>query len=261
MKSIWSGTLSFGLVHVPVNLYSASVERKLHFNYLRKKDLCPIKYVKVCKFTGEEVPYSDIVRGFEYQKGDYVVLQDEDLKQANVEKTETIEILEFVKANEIDEIYLEKPYYIEPQKQATKAYVILREALKKSKKVGVAKFVLRTREHLAIIKPEGEMLILNQMRFHDEIRDPEGLNIPKTAKYNKKELDIAIQLVEQLSVPFKPKDFHDTYTEELEKIILAKSKGKLKRFKKGKVPVATEVPDLMSKLRESLEKARKKEHA
>src|SRR5690606_17832816 len=240
-------------------LYSASVERKLHFNYLRKKDLCPIKYVKVCKHTGEEVPYSDIVRGYEVQKGDYVVLEEEDLQQASLEKTETIEIVEFVDAHEVDEIYLEKPYYIEPQKQAVKAYVILREALKKSKKVGIAKFVLRTREHLAIIKHEGPLLVLNQMRFQNEIRDPSGLNIPKTAKYQKKELDIAIQLIEQLTSPFKPKEFHDTYTEKLEKVIRAKAKGKLKRLRKAKAPAKTEVPDLMSKLRESLEKARKKE--
>jgi len=143
MKSIWSGTLSFGLVHLPVNLYSATTQKKLHFNYLRKKDLCPIKYVKVCKFTGEEVPYGDIVRGYQYQKGDYVVLEDKDFQQASVEKTETIEIVEFVKAGEIDEIYLEKPYYLEPQKQAQKAYVLLRDALKKSRKVGVARFMLR----------------------------------------------------------------------------------------------------------------------
>jgi DNA end-binding protein Ku len=259
MKSIWSGTLSFGLVHLPVNLYSATVQKKLSFNYLRKKDLCPIKYVKVCKFTGEEVPYGDIVRGYQYQKGDYVVLQDEDFKRASVEKSETIEIIEFVQANEIDEIYLEKPYYLEPQKQAQKAYVLLRDALKKSKKVGVARFMLRTREHLAIIKPEDDLLVLNQMRFHDEIRDPSGLNIPKTAKYSKKEIDMALQLIDQLTDTFKPTDFHDTYSEELQKVIEAKSKGKLKRFKKGKVPTPTAVPDLMSKLRESLEQARKKE--
>lgn len=257
MRHIWSGTISFGLIHIPVRLYNATKESRLNFKYLRKKDLCPIKYMRICRLTGEEVPFKEIVRGYEYQKGDYVVLQDEDFKKASVKKTQTIEILKFVNAAEIDQDYLEKPFYLEPTKEAQKAYVLLREALKKSNKVGIAKFVLKTREHLAVIKPDDELLVLDQMRFKDELLDPKDLNIPKEQKYSKKELDIAIQLISQLTEPFRPEDFHDTYAEEIKEIVQNKARGKPVKPGKEEEITPTPVADIMAKLKESLEYAKR----
>jgi DNA end-binding protein Ku len=257
MRSIWSGAISFGLIHIPVKLYSAVTESNLDFDMLRKQDLCPIRYARVCRDTGEEVPWQDIVKGYEYKKGDYVILEDEDFKRANVAKTQTIDVIDFVNASEIDFVYLEKPYYLEPVKEARKAYALLREALKKTGRAGLALFVLRNRQRLALLKPEGDLLILNQMRFASEIRKPEGLNLPPEAEASKKELDMAIKLIDELSEPFRPEQFHDTYREELERVIEEKAHGKTPE-PRGEAPVPTAVPDLMAKLRESLEAAKKK---
>lgn len=257
MRSIWSGAISFGLIHIPVKLYSAVAESSLDFDMLRKQDLCPIRYARVCRDTGEEVPWEDIVKGYEYKKGDYVILEDEDFKRANVAKTQTIDVVDFVNAGEVDSIYLDKPYYLEPVKEARKAYALLREALKKTGRAGLALFVLRNRQHLALLKPEGDLLILNQMRFASEIRKPEGLNLPHEAEASKKELDMAIKLIDELSEPFQPEQFHDTYREELERVIEEKARGKTPE-PRGEAPVPTAVPDLMAKLRESLEAAKKK---
>jgi DNA end-binding protein Ku len=157
MRAIWSGALSFGLVNIPVKLYSATAGMGLDLTMLHKKDISPIRYARICRADGKEIPYEDIVKGYEYQKGDYVILTDEDFKKASVEKTKAIEIESFVKESEIDPIYFEKPYYLEPEKGAQKAYALLRESLKKSKKIGLAKFVLRNREHLAAIRPKAKL--------------------------------------------------------------------------------------------------------
>ncbi len=256
MRSIWSGAISFGLIHVPVKLYTGVQEQGPDLDMLRKGDLCPIRYARVCRDTGEEVPYQDIVKGYEYRKGDYVVLEDEDFKRANVRKTQTIDVTEFVNEDEIDAKLMEKPYYLEPAKQARKAYALLREALKKTRKVGVGKFVLRNREHLVIVKPEDDLLVLEQMRFVDEVRKPEGLDLPSKEEASQRELDVAIKLIDQLTEPFKPEQFHDTYREELQRVIEEKAQGRTPQ-PKGERPIPTEVPDLMAKLRESLEQARK----
>lgn len=257
MKKIWTGTISFGLIHIPVNLYSATAsEDKLKFHYLRKGDLCPIQYVKVCRNNGQEVPYEDLVKGYEYQKGDYVILDDKDFKKAEKEKWQTIEIMEFVDAGEIDEKFFEKPYFLEPTKEAQKAYDLLNEALKKSKKAGIAKFVLRRKEHLAALQSDGEVIVLNQMRFPEELRSPDELNLPQKKQYTQKELDIALQLIAQLSEPFEPEKYHDTYTETLKEIIEKKKKGQTVHLKEKKAPATTEAPDIMAALRASLEKAR-----
>lgn len=261
MRSIWTGTISFGLIHIPVNLYSATAGRQLSFKYLRKGDLCPISYVKVCRNDGKEVKYDDIVKGYEYQKGDFVILEDEDFKKADAEKTQTIEISEFVDRAEIDEKYYDKPYYLEPGKGANKAYVLLREALRRSNKVGIAKFVLRNKEHLAALEVNDEAIILNQMRFPEELRPKDELDIPYKADYSKKELDIAIQLIEQLSEHFEEDKYHDTYTDKLKKIIAKKAKGETVHVGKQKKIKVTEAPDIMETLRKSLEAARKKEKA
>lgn len=258
MKQMWTGTISFGLIHVPVKLYSATKESRLDLTYLRKKDLCPISYVRVCKETGEEVPFDDIVKGYEYEKGEFVVLDEEDFKKASVDKTETIDIVEFIKTEEVDTMLIEKPYYLEPTKSAQKVYALLREALKKTKKVGLARFVLRTREHIGIVKPQGDMLVLDQLRYQEEIRDASELNIPEKGEFSKQELEMAMKFVDELTQPFKSEDFHDTYTEELLKFIEAKRKGKAVRKVHGeKRSVTGSAPDLMAQLKQSLELAQK----
>lgn len=227
---------------------------------LRKQDLCPISYARVCRDTGEEVPYEEIVKGYEYRKGDYIVIEDEDFRRANVRKTQTIDIEEFVDEREIDTKFFEKPYYLEPTKQARKAYALLREALKKTGKVGVGRFVLRSRERLVALKPEGDLIVLEQMRFVSELRKPEGLNLPAGDEANNRELSVAIKLIDQLTEPFKPEQFHDTYREELERVIAEKAAGRTPEAR-GEKPIPTEVPDLMAKLRESLERARARKSA
>ena len=224
---------------------------------LHKKDLSPIRYARICRADGKEIPYEDIVKGYEYRKGDFVVLTDDDFKKANVEKTKAIEIQEFTKESEIDPIYFEKPYYLEPEKGAEKAYALLRESLKKSKKVGIAKFVLRNRERLAAIKPSGDVLVLEQMRFEEEVRKPEDLDLPDAKKAGTKEVTMALALIEQLTEHFKPNQYKDTYTDELKKVIDAKAKGKPIKAN-GKERKPTEVSDLMAVLKKSLEKEKVK---
>jgi DNA end-binding protein Ku len=249
---MWSGALSFGLVNIPVRLYSAAGEGDLKFRFLRQKDLSPIRYVKVARKDGKEVPFDEIVRGYEYKKGDFIVLTDDDFKKANVKRTKTIDITQFTDETEIDLIYAERPYYLEPDKGAAKPYALLREALRKSKKVGVAEFVLRNKEHLGVLKPMGNVIVLEQLRYNDEIRKPVGLDVPGAKKSDKKEVDMALALIDQLTKHFEPKDFKDEYKKEVTKIIAAKAKGK-KIVPKGTEPEVTHVGDLMATLRKSLE--------
>lgn len=252
MRPIWTGSLSFGLVNIPIRLYAAVAEEAhISFDMLHKKDLSPIRFVRICKADGQEIPYKDIVKGYEYEKGEYVIVSDEDFEKANVQKTKTIEIIDFVIETEIDTVYYEKPYYLEPEKSAIKAYALLRDALKKSKKVGVAKFVLRNREHLAIIKPDKNALMINQLRFHQELRKEEDFNLPSSISVSSKEMEMALKFIHQLTVKFNPKIYHDTYSEELKALIKRKIKGK-KPQKKGKEPKPTKVHDIMSMLKASL---------
>jgi DNA end-binding protein Ku len=257
MRAIWTGALSFGLINIPVRLYSATAtEDKLDLDMLHKTDLSPIRYARVCRADGQEVPYEDIVKGYEYRKGDYVVLTDEDFKKASPRKTKTIDIMDFTKESDIDTIYYEKPYFLEPDKGAEKAYALLREALKKSKKVGVAQFVLRNREHLGVIKPYGNAILLDQLRYSEELRKPESLNVPKESKASSREIEMALSLIEHLTASFKPEKYKDTYTQDLKKMIAAKAKGK-KIVSKEKEPVDTEVVDLIAMLKKSLKKEQK----
>jgi DNA end-binding protein Ku len=253
MRPIWTGSIAFGLVNIPVRLYSASRETALSFNLLHKKDLGPIRYARVCREDGHEIAYEDIVKGYEYQKGDFVVLEDEDFQKANVKKTKTIDIQEFTNESEIDPMYFDKPYYLEPDPRAKKAYVLLREALKRSKKVAVAKYVLRNKERVCVLKVSGNILVLDQMRYADEIRRPEELDIPSANGATNKEIEMALKIIDQLSGHFNMKDFKDTYTEELKDVIEQKAKGK-KIKAKGKALEPTGVPDLMKALRASLER-------
>lgn len=257
MRAIWSGALSFGLVNIPVHMYTASKDKEISFVLLHKKDLSEIRYARICKAEGKEVPWSEIVKGYEFEKGDYVVMSDADFEKANLKKTKTIEIVSFIEEDEIDSMYYVKPYYLEPDKNAGNAYNLLREALKKSKKVGLARYVLRNREHLAIVKVHEDMLILNELRYQTELLRPEDLKLPESKKTSAKELNFAVQLIDQLTVPFRPKAYKDTYTEEIKQIIKQKSKGRAVH-PKTEAPKSTKIHDIMSLLQASLEHKKKK---
>lgn len=249
--------LSFGLVTIPVKLYSAVQPNELSFHLLHKADVSPIRFAKVCKQEGKEVPYEDIVKGYEIEDGEYVIMADDDFKKAHRRETSTIEIIQFARESEIDPIYCDKPYYLEPDKKAQKPYSLLIEALRQSKKVGIAKYVLRNKEHLAAIRPEGSIMLLEQLRFHEEIRSPAGLATLKKIELNKKEIVLALQLIEQLSSPFKASDFKDSYTDALREIIEAKAAGLIPKAK-GTAPEPIRVRDLMQVLQKSLNKEKKK---
>lgn len=257
MRPIWSGTISFGLINIPVKLYSAIDEKGPDFDLLHKKDLSPIRYARICRSDGKEIPWEEIVKGYEYEEGDYVVLADEDFKKADLKKTKSIEVSEFVGEESIDSSYFEKPYYLEPDKSAAKAYALLREALKKSGKVGVAKFVLRARERLGIIKPHEEMLVLNQMRFANELRSEKELDLPKANLISQKDIDLALLFINQLTTSFDPGKYKDEYRHELEEVIEEKIKGK-KPKARGKAPEPSDVKDLMSLLKKSLEREKER---
>ncbi len=256
MRAIWTGAISFGLVNIPVRLYSAINGHGLSFDMLSKKDLSPIKYQRISSADGKEVAYKDIVKGYEIEKGQYIVLDKKDFESASAEKTKTIDIMDFVMEEEIDSMFFDKPYFLEPDKNAAKPYALLREALKQSKKVGVAKFVLRNRENLAVLKVSGDAIILQQMRFNDELRNSDDLNLPEASVVNKKEVDTAMKLIDQLTEKFEPSQFKDNYTDQLLKIIEAKSKGQTIKAT-TKEPEATKVKDLMDTLIASIEASKK----
>lgn len=254
MKSFWTGSVTFGLVNIPIRLYSA-VESgaSVRFHYLHKKDLSPIRFARVCKEEGIEVPFADIVRGFEYERGQYVVVTDEELRKAAPEKTRTIEVLHFVDESEVDLIYAEQPYYLEPEKRAEKPYALLRHALKESGRVAVVRYVLRARENIGVIKPRGDALVLTQLRFADEIRDSAELNLPPANLVHKKEVDMALKLVTHLSDRFDPKAYKDTFSQELDALIKKKLAGKpLKRRAAAGTGESAKVYDLMAALQASL---------
>jgi len=257
MRALWSGVLSFGLINIPVNLYSATAGEKISFNFLHKTDMSPIRFAKVCRKDGKELTQADLVKGYEYEEGDYVILTDDDFKKVDIKRSQTIDVLDFVKESEIDTIYFEKPFYLEPDKGAAKAYSLLRESLKKSKKVGVAKFVIHNREHLGIIKPHDHLIILEQMRFEEEVHAPEKLNLPEHPTLRAKELTMATSFIDQMTEHFDPKDYKDTYIKKLLDMIKMKKKGHTVKVEKPEeAPHATKSTDLMLLLKESLEKAK-----
>jgi DNA end-binding protein Ku len=253
MRAIWTGSISFGLVNIPIKMYSGSQAHEgLDLNMLHKKDHARIRYAKICREDGQEIPYDEIEKGYEYQKGDYVILTDEDFKKADAHRAESIEIKQFVDEAEIDSRYYEKPYYLEPGKGADRAYALLRDALQHSGKIALAKYALRGRDNMAALKPHGKALILNQMRFPADLRDPNELAFPEKNAAKEDELEMALQLIKQQTKKFKPESWHDTYTEELEEIIDEKAKGH-KPKQHGKAPEATRVTDLMATLKASLQ--------
>ncbi len=254
MKAIWKGSISFGLVNIPIRLYSGTQQHRLELDMIREKDKCPIQYVRVCKKDGKEVPWDEIAKGYRKENGDYVILDKSDFAKASPEKTQTIDIFEFIKEEEIPSKYLEKPYLVEPAKEAKKVYALLREALKKSEKVGLCKFVMRTTEHLGILKVEDDAILLIQIRFNDELRDPEEINVPSNIKITKKELDMAISIIDQLTDNFDPSKYKDTYKAELIKMIKQKaaSKGKKEPVARTRKKKTTPKDDLLEQLKASL---------
>lgn len=258
MRIIWSGSLSFGLINIPVRLYSASYSHRVDLDMLHKKDLSPIRYAIVCKLEDKEIPYKDVVKGYEYEKDEYVTITPEDFESFSVKKSDVIDIQLFTDESDVPSIYYEKPYYLEPGKGAGKAYALLREALEKSGKVALVKFVMRNREHLAILKVYQDLLILNQIRYQDEIRSGEGLNIPAKTKSAPKEMKMALQLIDQLTDDFNPKDYKDNYVKDLMDVVQAKTKGKKKVTGKQKEKVEfTKTTDLMKKLKASIDQLHK----
>jgi DNA end-binding protein Ku len=256
MRAMWSGSISFGLVNIPVKLFSGSESNTLDLDMLRKSDLCPIKYLRVCKEDNKEVPYDEIVKGFEYSDGEYIVLTDKDFENASLEKTHLIDILDFVDEKEIDTRYFEKPYYLEPDKSGPKAYALLREALKRSGKVGIASYVLRNRGSLGVVKPLDDLLVLNEIRFKDEIRNPEELKLPKGENLREQEVELALSLIDQLTTKFDPTKYKDQYLDDLKKVIEQKAQGKEPK-PQPKAPQPGKVIDMMELLKESLKQKRK----
>lgn len=256
MRALWSGSISFGLVNIPVKLYSGAESNSLDLDMLRKSDLCPIKYQRVCKYDNKEVPYEEIVKGYEYSDGEYIVLTDRDFENANVAKTHLIDILGFVDEREIDSRYFEKPYYLEPDRSGDKPYALLREALRQSGKVGVATYVLRNRGSLGVVKPIGELLVLNEIRYQSEVRGYQELKLPTAQNLREQEIELALTLINHLTVTFDPANYHDTYVEDLKKTIAEKAQG-ITPAPKEERPQPSKVVDLMALLKESLNQKKK----
>ncbi len=259
--AIWSGSINFGLVTIPVKLQTAIRGNDLRFNFLHKKDEGRIQYVRRCSLDGEEVSYDEIVRGYEFTKGEYVILEDEDFKRVNVEATQSVDILEFVDLAEIDPMYFDKPYYLEPEKKGRHAYALLREALKESGKVGIAKVVIRAREHLAAVKPNGNALVLELMHFADEIVEPSTLEFPAAEEPRENEMKVAKLLIDTMAGTFDPERFRDTYREELLAMIEARAAGKELPKGEAKAPRHDNVVNLMDVLQKSLEASRGRKDA
>ena len=253
MRPIWNGAISFGLVNIPVGVYSATHSERISFNFLHKADLGRIHNVRVCDACGKQVPYEDLVRGYEYQKGEYVALDEKDFDKIAIESSKTIRVMEFVDQEEIDPMFFDTPYYLAPGKNADHVYALFREALKKSGRVGIAKVAFREREHLAAVKPHGNALMLDTLHFADEIAKTTGLDLPQKVKVTEKESKLAERLIEEMSGKFEPEKYEDTYREALIEMIEAKVKGKRPKMKRVVSRKATtNVVDIMSKLKASL---------
>ena len=259
-RSLWKGAISFGLVNVPVELHSAKKRAaELDMTMLDKRDLAPVGYKRVNKATGKEVAWGNVVKGYEYKDDKYVVLSDEDFRRANPEASRTVDILAFVDLADIQPQYFETPYYLVPEKRGEKAYALLRETLEKAGKAGIASVVIRTKQYLAALVAQDEVMVLNTLRYADELKAPAELEIPK-AKVTAKELDMALRLVEDMADEWQPKKYKDTYREDLLKRIKEKVKAgqteELTEPEEGaeKPARGADVIDLMSLLKQSVER-------
>ncbi len=258
-RELWKGAIRFGLVHVPISLYPAEQRDELSFSMLDRRDLQPVGYKRYNKGTGEEVPYEQIVKGYEVDEGRWVTLDKEDFRRANVEATQTVDIVGFVDAADIPAYYFEAPYYTAPGKHGDKGYVLLRETLERTGKVAVANVVIRTRQHLAALYPNGDMLVLNTLRYRDELRDAADIEVPhdlKQAKVQANELRMAERLIEDMAMRWDPAQYHDTYRDDLMKMIEEKAAGHVKEAPAKRPAREAEVIDFAALLERSL-KARK----
>lgn len=265
-RAIWTGSIDFGLVTIPVKLHPAEVSNDMDFDLLDKRDFSRVRYKRVNEKTGEEVPWEDIVKGYEYKKGEYVAVSDEDFVEANVEATQSIPITEFVDRQAISPLYFDKPYYLEPLKNGRRAYALLREVLRRSEKVGIAKVVIRSRQHLAALLVEGPVLVVNLLRFAHELRDLSALDVPadsaRSAAVSPQELKMAERLVQAMVSEWDPQEYRDDYHEDLLKLIDKKVKsGHTKALPAAQRPPRPQakgkVVDIMHLLRESVNKAGK----
>ena len=252
-RAMWKGAIAFGLVNIPVELFSATRDHRPRFRLLHAKDESPVKYERVCQHEGKPVGWEDLVKGYEYDKGQFVVLTKDDFKTAALEKTKTIDILDFVDPKEVDERYFETPYYLQASKGADRAYALIREAIRDSGKIGIAKIILRDSQHLAAVEAIGDALVLTMMRFSDELADLDDFRFPSTEGIRPAELKMAKQLVESLSAKWDPEKYTDEYTKNLMRVIQAKLKGKKPRLQERETPQQADVIDLMARLRASLE--------
>ena len=266
-RGLWKGAISFGLVNVPVELYSAEKRAsEIDLTMLDKRDLAPVGYKRYNKSTGEDVPWAEIVKGYEYEDDKYVVLSEEDFRRANVEASKTVDIQAFVDAGDIPPLFFETPYYLAPGKRGEKAYALLRDALKKAGKAGIATVVIRTRQYLAAVIPQGEVLLMNTLRYADEIKEVGELGIPSGALHGKataKEIDMALRLIDDMAEKWKPEKYKDTYRDDL----MARIKEKIKKGQteeitepeKGEKETAgADVIDLMALLKKSVERKQPK---
>jgi DNA end-binding protein Ku len=254
MRAIWKGSISFGLVNIPIALYPATRKEDLKFRLLRAKDLSPVNYKRVAEKDGKEVPWGEIVKGYEYEKGKFVVLNEKDFQRVDLEATQTVDIKDFVDLEEIDPMYFYKPYYLEPQKGGDKAYTLLREALADGKKVGIAKVVIKTRQYLAGVKALKNALVLELMHFAEELADAEKLHVPKKAEVGKREKEMAEALVKSMTSKWDPEKYKDDYRDALMDVIEEKveSGGKEIEEKPKEKKPSTKVIDLVAVLQESL---------
>lgn len=252
-RALWKGSISFGLVNIPIELHTAVRDHRPRFRMLHAKDKSPVRFERVCIRDGHPVAWEDLVKGYEYAKGRFVVMTKEDFQAAAVEKTRTVDIIDFVQADAIDDRFFETPYYLVPAKGGERAYTLLREAIRDSERVGIAKFILRDAQHLAAVEVIGNALVLTVMRFADELVDTTGLNFPAADNIRKPELEMAKALVNNLAADWDPEKYSDQYRENLLRIIKGKVKGKEVELEPTTPPHRAEVIDLMERLRRSLE--------
>jgi DNA end-binding protein Ku len=254
MRPTWKGSISFGLVYIPIAVYPATREEKLSFRQLRKSDLSPIRYKKVADADQKEVPADQIVKGFEYEKGRYIILNDEDFEKVRIESTHSIDITDFVDLNDVDPKFFYKPYFLEAQKGGEKAYALLHKALSGTGKIGIAKVVISNREYLAAVKPDGLFLVLELMHFASEVLKPEELNRP-TTQLTDKELKMAQALIDSMSSDWEPEKYRDQYRDALMEVIESKAKNKTLPAAAPAAPRQTNVVDLVKVLQESINRS------
>lgn len=257
-RPIWKGFITFGLINIPVTLYSAEKRSQLHFHLVDSRNQARVHYERINDESGKEVPWDKIVKAYEYEKGNYVILKDEELKNAAIEATQTIDLINFVEANDINDIYFDKPYYLVPDKKAIKGYVLLREVLKSAEKIGIAKVVIRTRQYLCALEPCGDSLMLNLLRYGHEIVPAENFDFPdkKISEYkiSPQELKLTEQLITKMTTKWQAKKYKDDYQTKVMGMIekKIKHKGKLPATKKASIKSSDNVIDFVSAIKKSL---------